>query len=71
MSWVRRCLGDAQPSDLVFLAYVGISGLLVLAFGWQLTSGLWIGLTLSHLAILVIGVWWSGRTARHPSVAGR
>ncbi len=70
MSWVRRYLGDAQPSDLVFLAYVGVSGLLVLAFGWQLTSGLWIGLTASHLAILVIGVWWSGRTARHPSVAG-
>lgn len=70
MSWWRRSLGSAQPADLLFLAYVGISGLLILAFGWQLTWPLWLGLTVSHLAMLAIGVWWSGRTAKHPSVAG-
>jgi membrane-associated phospholipid phosphatase len=70
LNWVKRQLAAAQPADLIFLAYVLLSGLLILMFGWRLSPGLWIGLTLSHLAILAIGVWWSGRVARHPSVAG-
>lgn len=70
MSRLGRYLSGAQPADLIFLAYVGVSGLLILLFGWRLDWGLWIGLTLAHLAMLAIGIWWSGRTARHPSVAG-
>lgn len=70
MNWVKRQLCGAQPADLVFIGYVAASGLLILLFGWKLSPGLWVGLTLSHVSILVIGIWWSGRVAQHPSLAG-
>lgn len=70
LKWVTRQLRGAQPADLIFIGYVAASGLLILFFGWQLSPGLWVGLTLSHIAMLVIGTWWSGRVAPHRSVAG-
>lgn len=59
-----------QPADLILAGYVGFSGLLILAFGWKLTPGVWVGLTLAHVAILLVGFWWVGRPAQHPSLRG-
>ncbi len=70
MSWLRRRLRLAQPADLILAGYVGFSGLLILAFGWKLNPGVWIGVTLAHVAILLVGLWWIGRPAEHPSLGG-
>ncbi len=70
MSWTRRGLEGAQPSDTVFLLYVALSGTLILAFGWRLSPALWLGLTLAHLAIIAIGLRWSSRPLSGPSVTG-
>ncbi len=70
LSWVRRGLERAQPTDLVFLIYVAFTGLLILAFGWKLSAELWIGLTLAHLAMLAAGLWWSGEPLSGPSLSG-
>jgi membrane-associated phospholipid phosphatase len=59
-----------QPADLILAGYVGFSGLLILAFGWKLTPGVWVGLTLAHVAILLVGFWWVGRPAQHPTLRG-
>lgn len=70
MSVVRRTLAAAQPFDLLFMGYVAFSGLLILAFGWKLSPGLWLGLTATHVGILAAAAWWARRPRRHPSLAG-
>ena len=57
----QRRLPDAQPSDLVFLGYVVLSGVLILLFGWSMPVGLWGFLIVSHLVMLAIGVWFAGK----------
>lgn len=70
LSGLRRRLALAGPAELVFLGYVGFSGLLILAVGWRLSPGLWLGLTLAHLALAALILWLVGRPARHPSLVG-
>ncbi len=70
MSWLRNRLKRAEPADIVFLSYVSVSGLLILAFGWKLSVGLWVGLTLAHAGQLAIGLWWSGRPLEDRSLPG-
>ena len=70
MNWIKRQLAAAQPADLVFLAYVSFTGVLLAAFGWRLGSSLWIGLTLAHVALALFGLWVAGVPLRHRSVGG-
>lgn len=63
-------LRSAQPLDLVFQAYVGLSGLLILLFGWRLSAKLWVGLTLGHVALLMVSLLWAGQPLRDRSLAG-
>ncbi len=70
MSWLKRRLAVAQPADLVFIAYVAFTGVLLAAFGWKLGPRLWIGLTLTHVALLGFGLWVAGKALRDRSVAG-
>jgi membrane-associated phospholipid phosphatase len=56
--------------DLVFLGYVAFTGLLILLFGWKLSTSLWLGLTAAHLALIAVGIWWSGIPLRDRSLAG-
>lgn len=60
----------AQPLDLIFQAYIGLSGLLVLLFGWRLSAGLWVGLILGHVALLAVSLLWAGQPLRDRSLAG-
>lgn len=70
LRWLFQRLPEAQPADVVFVAYVAFSGLLVMAFGWTLTPALWIGLSFAHLGLLGLGLWWSRQPLRGPSLAG-
>jgi membrane-associated phospholipid phosphatase len=70
VNWIRRQLAAAQPADLVFLAYVTFTGVLLAAFGWKLSNGLWIGLTLVHVALALFGLWVAGQPTRERSVVG-
>jgi membrane-associated phospholipid phosphatase len=63
-------LAAAQPSDIVFIAYVSISGLAVALFGWKLSTGIWIALTLSHLSLIAVALWFAARPLHYPSFAG-
>ncbi|NIW35150.1 MAG: phosphatase PAP2 family protein [Gemmatimonadetes bacterium] len=67
---VRRWREAAQTSDIVFVAYVAFSGLLLVAFGWQLGTGLWVGLTLAHAALLLVGTWAGSQPLRGRSLKG-
>jgi membrane-associated phospholipid phosphatase len=70
---VRRALGrlaSAQPADLVFLGYVALSGLLIVAFGWKLGPALWIGLSCAHLALALFTLWCAGLATRERSLPG-
>ncbi|MGD2152049.1 MAG: phosphatase PAP2 family protein [Gemmatimonadales bacterium] len=66
----RGRLAAAQPSDIVFIAYVSLSGLAVALFGWRLSTGIWIALTLSHLALMAVALWFAGRPLHCPSFSG-
>ncbi len=70
MSRVRRRLAAAQPADIVFLAYVAFTGVLLAVAGWRLGPGLWIGLTLSHVVLVGFGLWVSAKPLRDRSVLG-
>ncbi|KPK55592.1 MAG: hypothetical protein AMS21_13480 [Gemmatimonas sp. SG8_38_2] len=70
MNWIRQRLATAQPADLVFIAYVSFTGVLLAAFGWKLEPGLWIGLTLTHIALVLFGLWVSGLPPRGRSIGG-
>ena len=70
MNWIKRQLAVAQPADLVFMAYVSFTGVLLAAVGWRLGPGLWIGLTLTHVALMLFGLWVAGVPARDRSVGG-
>jgi hypothetical protein len=63
-------LAAAQPSDIVFIAYVSISGLAVALFGWKLSTGIWIALTLSHLSLIAVALWFAARPLHYPSFGG-
>lgn len=58
------------PTDRIFLGYVGVTGLLIAALGWRLSAGLWIGLSLTHVAILLVGLALARRQLRGRSPAG-
>jgi hypothetical protein len=60
----------AEPFDLVFMVYVAFSGLLVVGFGWRLSTGVWLGLTAAHLALLAAAAWWARQPRRYPSLGG-
>ena len=70
LNGLRERLRLAQPTDLIFQAYVGFSGLVILLFGWKLSTGLWVGLILSHVALLAVGLWWASQPLRDRSLAG-
>lgn len=67
---LKERLARARPADLLFLAYVGFTGLLILLFGWRLGPGLWAGLVVLHVGMSAAGLWWSGQPLRAPSVGG-
>jgi membrane-associated phospholipid phosphatase len=67
---LTKRLAEAQPADLVFIGYSTFSGALIAAFGWQLGTGLWIALTLAHLALIALGLWLAGQPLRDRSAAG-
>jgi membrane-associated phospholipid phosphatase len=60
----------AEPFDLAFMAYVAFSGLLVAGFGWRQSTGVWVGLTAAHLAILAAALWLSRQPRTYPSPGG-
>lgn len=70
LKWVRERLPHAQPTDLVFIAYVAFTGALFLIFGWTLPAVLWAGLVAAHLAQLAIGVWFARQPLRDFSWKG-
>lgn len=70
MTGLRGRLAAAQPSDIVFIAYVSLSGLALALFGWRLSTGLWIGLTLSHVALIAAALWFADRPLHYPSFGG-
>ncbi|HSG81002.1 MAG TPA: hypothetical protein VLC48_02025, partial [Gemmatimonadota bacterium] len=70
MKLVNRWLSSAQATDLVFVAYVAFSGILLAVFGWRLGTWPWISLTLTHVALIVFGLWVGGLPLRGRSLAG-
>ncbi|MHC4067527.1 MAG: phosphatase PAP2 family protein [Planctomycetota bacterium] len=68
MNWIKRQWAAAQPADLVFISYVSFTGVLLAAFGWRLGPSLWIGLTLTHVALVLFGLWVAGIPLRGRSV---
>jgi membrane-associated phospholipid phosphatase len=70
LNWLKTRLAAAQATDIVFLAYVTFSGVLFAAFGWKFSPGIWIGLTLAHIAMVALGLWLAGQPLRYPSLAG-
>jgi hypothetical protein len=70
LTGLKGRLAAAQPSDIVFIAYVSLSGLAVALVGWRLSTGLWIALTLSHLALIAAALWFADRPLHFPSFAG-
>jgi membrane-associated phospholipid phosphatase len=70
VTWLKGRLARAQPADILFLAYVAFTGLVILLFGWKLTPRLWIGLIALHVGMLVAGLWWAGQRVRAPSAGG-
>jgi membrane-associated phospholipid phosphatase len=70
VSWVKRRLEAAQPADIVFLVYVAFSGVVMAAFGWKLGPRIWIGITLVHVALLLVSLWFAGQPLRDRSVLG-
>jgi len=70
VNWIKRQLAAAQPADLVFLAYVSFTGVLLVAVGWKLGPGLWASLTLTHVALVLFGLWVAGVPTRDRSVGG-
>jgi membrane-associated phospholipid phosphatase len=70
LTGLKGKLAAAQPSDIVFVAYVSLSGLAVALFGWRLSTGHWIGLTVSHLALIAAALWFAARPTHYPSFAG-
>lgn len=67
MTWITARLAAARPADLVFLAYIAFSGLLILVLGWELPPALHGGLALGHLAALAAGLWWAGQPLPPPA----
>lgn len=63
-------VGPARPVDLVFLIYVVLTGSILAAFGWRLSSRLWIGLTGAHVLLAGAGLWLSRQPTRGVSPAG-
>lgn len=70
MSLLRRWLLVALPADFLFVAYVAFTGVLFALFGWQLGAGPWIRLTLTHVALILVGLWAGSRPLRGRSVTG-
>lgn len=70
LTGLRGRLAAAQPTDIVFIGYVSLSGLAVAFFGWRLSSGLWVVLTASHIALIAIALWFAARPTHYPSVGG-
>ncbi|NIN71249.1 MAG: hypothetical protein GTO46_04790 [Gemmatimonadetes bacterium] len=70
LTGLKGRLAAAQPSDIVFIAYVSLSGLAVALFGWRLSTGLWIGLTFSHLTLIAVALWFAARPLHYPSFGG-
>jgi hypothetical protein len=70
LTGLKGRLAAAQPTDIVFIGYVSLSGLAVLLFGWRLSTGLWVGLTVSHLALIAVALWFAARPLQYPSFGG-
>ncbi len=70
LRWVREHLPHAQPTDLVFMAYVAFTAALFLLFGWTLPMGLWLVLVAAHIVLLAIGVWFARQPLRDYSWHG-
>lgn len=70
LTGLRGRLAAAQPSDIVFIGYVSVSGLAVALFGWRLPTGIWIGLTLAHALLIAVALWFARRPPHYPSFAG-
>lgn len=70
MKLVNRWLSSAQATDLVFVAYVTFTGILLALFGWRLGPRLWVTLTLTHVGLIFVGLWVGSRPLRGRSLAG-
>ena len=57
-------------TDRIFLAYVAATGALIAAFGWRLSVRLWIGLSLSHVVLLLLGTGLAHRAPHGRSPPG-
>jgi len=67
---LRRALATAEPFDLLFIGYVAFSGMLIAAFGWKLSPGIWLGLTAAHIVLLILSFWWARQPRGYPSLRG-
>ncbi|UCC72198.1 MAG: phosphatase PAP2 family protein [Gemmatimonadota bacterium] len=70
LTGLKGRLAAAQPSDIIFIAYVSFTGILIALYGWQFSPRLWIGLTLTHVALIGAGLWFAGQPLHYPSFRG-
>ncbi len=64
VGWFGERFPEAGPADVILMAYVAFTGLIILFMGWKLDSpGLWAALVVAHAAILVI-TWLVTRLSR-------
>lgn len=70
VNWMRKQLIRAQTTDLIFVGYVAVTGLMLMFLGRKLGIGMWLLLTAAHVALVTVGLWRPGRQTTHPSVLG-
>jgi hypothetical protein len=68
---VGRPAACAGPSDVLFMAYVAVTGMIVLVAGWVLGSpAIWLGLVTLHIGLLAVAAVWSAGPTESGSIRG-